>query len=93
MAPLVQPLDRALPLHPARRHPAARRHQCPRLYIRRALARPEPEAVGLGLARRAVHPAGGHGEEGPPAVAGTCLRVYQREARSHSPLFSHTVWG
>jgi hypothetical protein len=82
MAPFAQPLDRALPLRPTRRHPEAR------LHIRRALARPEPKTVGLGLARRAVHPVGDRGKEGAPALAGTCLRVACWIIRS---IFLHTV--
>ncbi|KAH9006659.1 MBOAT-domain-containing protein [Lactarius deliciosus] len=61
-------------LYIPRRHAAARCHQYPRFHIRRALPRPEPQAVGLGLARRAVHPAGSRGEEGVPAVSSACLR-------------------
>ena len=76
MAPLVQSLDRALPLHPTRRRAEARSYQRPDIYVRRALARLESKALGVGLARGAFHPAGGRREEDTPSVAGTCPRAF-----------------
>ena len=38
MAPLIQPLDRALPLHPTRRRAASRSYQHPDIHVRCAMA-------------------------------------------------------
>ena len=38
LAPLIQPLDRVLPLHPARRRAASRSYQHPDIHVCRALA-------------------------------------------------------
>ena len=75
MALLVQPLTSAQPLRPVRWHLATCSNQCAHLHIRCALARPEPKTLGLGLARRAVHFAGGRGKEDAPAIVGTFLRA------------------
>jgi hypothetical protein len=80
MARLIQPLDRALPLHPARRRAASRSYQHPDIHVRRAPASFESEALSLGMARGAVHPAGGRREEDVPAVAGACFSLW-KEAR------------
>jgi hypothetical protein len=87
MAVLVQPLDRVLPLHPPRRHAASLSHRHPHLHVRRALARPSPRAVGL--ARGAVHPAGGRRKEDPPSLVRVCLKKH----RGHCSCFSScAVW-
>jgi hypothetical protein len=71
MAVLVQPLDLTLPLHPARRHAAPLSHRHPHLHVRHA--RPDAKTLGMGLARRAVHPVEGGRKEDAPAFAGACL--------------------
>jgi hypothetical protein len=89
---LVQLLHRALPLHSTRRHTAPLSHRHPRLHVRRVPARPDPRALCVGLARGAVHPAGGRRKEDAPAFAGACLPC-GRSTVTIAHVFRHMQFG
>jgi hypothetical protein len=85
MAVLVQPLDRALPLHPTRRHAAPHNHRHPHLHVGRALTRPAPRALGMGLASGPVHAAGGS-SQGRPSRRRWCVFAFWN--KHHCSYFS-----
>ena len=79
MAPLIQLLDRVISPLPAHWFAPPRGHQHP---DRRTLAWFESAALGMGLTRGVVHPAGGCREEDfPPSLVRACLYVAGRRLR------------
>ena len=85
-------LDRALPLNPARRHPAARSNQDFRLHICHALERPEHKTLSLWLARSSVHPTGDFCQDGAPAaLVSTCWSPLDDSAETNRSLLHFII--
>ena len=81
VAPLVQPLDRALHLRAARGRAQPRRGERAHLHVCRALARLVIQVACVGLARELVYIAGGRGEASVAGCEGAFIAYVRSPLR------------